>query len=385
MTQPTIMDCFDRITIPESNNETEKIVEDEIISENITSPIDDKEIIIDSNGIIKIIISNIIYKTWTVELIISLIIKFLKEKCPDSLMIYELNKIDITIINKRTDEIIPVEIQKTIVRKQSEERTNHFSHSMFEQSIRKQLEDNITNYGKCWLFIDSEYLRYLQSGICETNISIDMTWLVKLMRENTLKVFAIKYDGTVKELTTKDFDFLKIVSQTCVMSYDSDERVLNRNKLKMFKNVVLSYKFTQEEIDEFYKIFNNRANKKINSHAFFIKHGNDRCKLYGYILSSIGNLSNINQILDMNTYQDSNSITKFKQYTVRLGIFEDAGTYGHSNLIKFVDKFDICKYFPGYIRNKKQWDGYKDNNLTHSTFTMIANGSLKQNKTMMDY
>ena len=380
--QLTVMELFDRMDLPESNRETKEIVEDEIIYKDAITLVT-KEIITNLSGIVEVTINSITYKTWIVELIKPFIIKFLEHRYLDSLIISELNNIDITVISKKTDEIIPSEIQKTVINKKSLTRTNSFHHSHFEGAMRKQITDNIENYDKCLLFIDSEYLRYLQSGDVKNNTSIDMTWLVKYMKENKLEVFAIKYDGTVTKLTTKDFDFLKEMSQICTFGHENDERILNRNKLKIFRNVVLGNSFDQKEIDDFYKSFNKRIEKNIqNSASFFIKYGNERCKLYGYISQAIGDLKNTNSILNMNCLD-----IKHKQSILYLGIFDVVHSYGNckGNIINFIDKFDICKYFPGYLRNKEQWDGYKGNNLTHSTFIMIANGSLKQNKTMMNY
>ncbi len=333
----------------------------------------------EESDIVEITINDITYRTWTIRLIKPLILKFLKEKIDDILLIPEINRIDIIIINKKTYEIIPVEMQKSVT------RIGGFSHAKFEDYIRRQLEDNIENYGKCWFFFDSEYLRSIQNGNVGKSTSVDLTWLVKLMKENTLKVFAIKYDGTVRELTTKDFDFLKDVSQSCEIGYDNDERVLNRNKLKIFANIMIGYNFTQEEIDKFYNEFNNNNDKKQRCTPFFIKSNNERCKLYGIILRSIWELEIINNILDMNIKDNNTNYRNTKQDLSIIKIFEVIGTHGRGNLVRFVDKFDICKYFPGYIRNKVQWDGYKGNNLTYSTFTMIVNGSLKQHKTMIDY
>lgn len=333
------------------------------------------------NGFIEVKYGNETYKSWKVEFIRSFIYKFIKEKYPDSLIIHELNKIDLVIIDKKTENQIPVEIQKSTIAKSGNNYI--FKHSPFEQLIRKQIEDNIENYELCWFFFDSEYHRYLQSDSIRKYISIDLTWLVKLMKEVKLKVFTIKYDGFVKELTTKDFDFLKNISQTCVIGYDNDERVLNRNKLKIYSNEAFGYKFTQKEIDTFYTEISNtnhENDKGLSCAKFFEKYGNDRCKLYGKLLHSIGNLNRINKMLDM----DGNNLSA-KEDSVCLGIFKVNGTFGKGNLVEFVDKFGICKYFPGYLRNKEQWESYRGTNLDHNTFVQIVTGALKFSKIIGDY
>ena len=320
------------------------------------------------DGIIEVKYRNEIYKTWKVKFIKPFVIKFLKEKRPYSLIAPEIDKIDTTVFDNETDDIIPVEIQKTSL------SNRKFNHTDFERAIRKQIEANIKYSGKCWFFFDSEYLRYLQSNNLSSGSDIDMAWFVELMKENKLKAFTIRYDGLVKELIIKDFDYIKL---------SEDQITLYTNKLKIYRNVMLNYKFTQEEIDKYLVDFNDNhdINDGLSKHC--TKSIDDRCKLYGNILYAIGNLNGINNILNMN-YCNINH-NHDKSNTIIFGIFDVVGIHKQAYLIRFVDKFDICKYFPGYIRNREQWNGYKGNNLTHSTFTMIANGSLKHQKSMMDF
>ncbi len=330
---------------------------------------EDIEQINEIDGIIEVKYGNEIYKTWKVEFIKPFIIKFLKEINPNSLISPEIDKIDITIFNNKIDKITPVEIQKTSL------SLRKFNHTDFERAIRKQVETNIKYFGVCWFFFDSEYLRYLQNNNLSTGSDIDMTWFVKLMQDNTLKAFTIKYDGLVNELTIKDFDYIKLSEY---------QITLYTNKLKIYRNVVFGYKFNQEEIDKYLNDFNINYDKNKNGLSrHCIKNINDdKCKLYGKILYFIGNLSNINKMLDMNYNFNHDHV---KEGAIIFGIFEVVGIHKQANLIKFVDKFDICKYFPGYLRNKEQWESYRNSNLTHETFTMITNGSLKFNKTMLDF
>ncbi len=354
----------------------------------ITEEIDTKDSKIEKyntkkNETIEIKYGNEIYITWKVEFIIPLVKRFLKEKHPKSLISRGINKIDFIIFNTMTDELIPVEIQKTII---SSNKNKSFLHTHFENVIRKQLEENIETYRLCWFFFDAEYLRYLQSGnIKGTNASIDMMWIVKLMKEEKLKVFSVRYDGEVKELTTKDFDFLKDVSQTCPLGYENDERVLERNKLKIFYNVIKGYNFTQEEINKFENDFDNRYNKKekLDSSRFFVKYGNERCKIYGYIIQSTGSLPGINNIMNMN---NNDGINKF--LSVQLGIFEIIGNHirgRDGNHMRFIDRFNICQYFPGYIRREKCWLTYKGREMDGDTFSNMCRGMYKNSNTLDDY
>ena len=327
-----------------------------------------------SNGIIEIKHKNEIYKIWSTKLIKPFLTNFLMEKCPDSLIAPELNKIDFTVIYKNTYEIIPIELQRTTIIKHSNGNID-FAHSDFEKSIRKQIDEVIRDYDKCWFFFDAEYLRYLQSGNIGKNINLDMTWLIEHMKNGKLKTFEIRYNGEVRELTITDFDFLKL---------SEDEIILNKNKLKIYRNVLLGYNFTQYEIDNFYKEFDNRLDKSISTSAdFFIISNNERCKIFGNIKYAIGKLNSINRCLDMNTDNPND-----KLYAVHIKIFEFIGNYAsgtRGNHAKFIDKFDICKYFPGYLRQEKHWLTYKGNEMDGRTFSNMCRGWYKNAKTMMDF
>lgn len=349
MKQSIVMDLFDKMENKELNNEIKKIEEDKVTSEN-ENVSDIKEIMTNLNGIVEVRYGDKIYKIWKVKFIRPLIKKILKEKYLYSLVVRELNGVDLTIIDRNTPSRMPVEIQKAPITSDGK-----FAHTVFEGSIRSQIDINIEIYNKCWLFMDSEYLRYLQSGDVPKNTSIDMTWLVKLMREDKLKIFSIKYDGIVKELITKDFDFLKDISQICAIGCDNDERILTKNKVEIYNNVVLGYNFTQEEIFQFENDFDNyNKNEVKGSQEYFIKNGNERCKLYGYILSAIKTLPTINNILSCKMENKKSYI----YYSVIIGLFHQNEFHGNNNYarIQFIDKFNVARYFPGYLRNKEMWD-----------------------------
>jgi len=378
MTQPIIKELFDEISNSKLNDEKEKFVEDEITREN------NNEQINELNGIIEVKYKNKTYKIWKVEFIRPFIYKFLKEKYPDSLIVRELNNIDIILFDNILKNKIPIEIQKTPI---TEIKT--FKNSTFEGLMRKQIEDNIETYNKCWIFIDLQYLSYLQSGNVGKTTSINMTWIIKLMKEKDFKVFAIKYDGTVKELTTKDFDFLKDLSQISEIGYDNDERILNRNKLEIYYNVINGYNFTQEEISQFENEFDNRTDESINSSEYFMKNDNKKCRLYGYILDALGRLSNMNNNLDCKSNKNIRILS-----AVTLGLFyqnEFSGQNNHAT-IQFVDKFNVAQYFPGYIRNKQLWNYCKRKQriFPMDQFRGIIEGTfnyefLKKQSTMEDF
>ena len=251
------------------------------------------------------------------------------------------------------------------------------NYSGWENEIRRQIEQNIVNHGKCWFFFDSELLRAMKNS--GKNTSINMDWFRKYMKEEKLKVFTISYDGTIEEKVYKDFDFLSEISQTCKISAETDDMILNKNKLKIYANVVKGYGFTQEEIDKFesdyekYCKTNNIDDIDKNDHKsrFLVRQTDEMSRLYGHILDSIGNLPVINQLL--NEEYDKNHQRRSKMGAKILGVFDVEGST-HKIITKFVDRFDICKYFPGYLRNKKTWDKLKGRNLNIRQFDSVVTG-----------
>ena len=93
--------------------------------------------------------------------------------------------------------------------------------------------------------------------------------------------------------------------------------------------------------------------------------------MYGQILHALDDLSKINKILCRKiggTFKD------FRKYTAKiLGIFDTSGK-GSYVIAKFVDRFDICKYFPGYLKNKEIWEKSRRFNLNARQFENIVTG-----------
>ncbi|MDD2702346.1 MAG: hypothetical protein PHH36_14075 [Sideroxydans sp.] len=280
------------------------------------------------------------------------IIKHLKAKFPGSLILREFNKIDLVVLK----EELPVEIQSAQMVK-----GKILSHAEFEDCIRRQLEDNIENYGRCWFFFDSEYYRYLNEYA--KNVSMNLDWFTKYVKEDKLKVLTVRYDGLIKELCYEDLKFIRKLSNTCNIEYNDDERILNRNKITIMNNVLSGYKFTQEEIDRFIKEFDESDKSEITDCRTYLRSNkvDNRKRLYGDVLIAVTNLEGINKILDMKVDYTANS----KQYGAYIGIFETVGIAAGSRT-RFVDRFDICQYFPGYIRTKDKWNRIKDGHYTDS-------------------
>lgn len=287
------------------------------------------------------------------------------------LIFRELNQIDLSI----PEENLPIEVQATYVQTVDPEY-NGPQYSHFEQSIEKQINQNITSYGICWFFFDSELLRAMKSA--GRGMSINMVWFRNYMKEGKLKVFTVIYKGIIEEKLYNDFDFLSDMSQTCKINAESDDMILNQNKMKIFANVVKGYGFTQNEIDKFYDDWREYCDtNKINNIdrndrfiTFLRKRKDERVRLYGNVLNAIGDLYSINDILGLKNYE-----SKAKSNASMLGIF-DTGTIGSNNATtKFIDRFNVCQYFPGYVRNKEMWDKLKGHSLNPRQFErIIKNG-----------
>lgn len=333
--------------------------------DNMTNNIDN------DNGIIRRNANGEEYTFWThANFIKPYIINFLKGRFPGKLIVRELNQIDLTV----PEENLPIEVQATTVMRT---QNNQPMYSHFEQSIEKQINQNIGNCGKCWFFFDSELLRAMINA--GRGMSINMVWFRMFMKEEKLKVFTVRYDGIIEEKQYNDFDFLANMSQTCSMAAETDDMILNRNKMKIYVNVVRGYDFEQNEIDKLYDNWreycelNNidDTDKNDNFTTFNKKQKDKRTKLYGYILNAMSNLPAINDILGLENYE-----YHAKPPAIKLGIYDIDGLYGSSNTItRFVDRFNICQYFPGYLRNKEMWDKLKGHSLNPRQFErIIKNG-----------
>jgi len=330
------------------------------------------------NGIANITINGIKYTVWTYANVVRKYVREdLKKRFPGRIIAREINSIDYTIPELN----LPVEIQATIVA----HVPAHIKYSAWENSIRKQIEQNIISSGRCLFYFDSELLRAMQNAATEsynTNISINMDWFRKYIKEEKLQVLTISHDGIVNPKEYKDFDFLAKISQTCPIAAEEDDLMLNRNKMKMYANVVKGYGFTPEEIEKIEDNFEkychenycriNKDDKMYNFRTFLLKNGDERSKLYGQILYALDDLSRINNILcrkiDPSTYKD------FRKYTAKiLGIFDISGK-GSYSIVKFIDKFDICKYFPGYLRNREIWEKSRRFGLNTRQFENVITG-----------
>lgn len=272
--------------------------------------------------------------------------KFLINQFPNSYIEHEVNDIDIIV----SGENLPVEIQSTPATKWG------VGTSSFEKNIQKQIKENIETYERCWFFFDSEFLKHLQNPDIHRKTSMSMDWFRKYMKENVLKVFTVRYDGIIKEINYKDLDFLSNISTTCDVGYDNDLRILNRNKIRIYDGVCRGYKFTQNEISKFHYDF-IKSGLKGDFKKYLYKHENARARLYARILHGIaGYLEAVNCILDLHV--EDVDMQHEKYYISVFGLF-NMEKRSRGSLATFLDKFDIAKYFPGYMRNVETWNTLK--------------------------
>lgn len=324
---------------------------------------------IENTSIVKCILNGEEYIFWRrAEYVKDYIDQYLRQRFCGKLVIRELNQIDFTI----PEENIPIEVQSTPI----DSTTNLPSYSHFETSIEKQIRQNISMYDICYFFFDSELLRAMKSRLSRSNVSVNMDWFRKFMKEKKLIVFIVRYDGIINEIKYNDFDFLSTLSRTCNIAAETDDVILDKNKLKIFANVVRGYSFTQVEIDTFRNDWRkyceqnklDEIEKNDSFSRFLTKHEHNRYRLYGSILGGIGYLPSINDILRLK-YRD-----RFGKYFGSvLGIFSIKG-YGKTSVIRFVDEFNVCQYFPGYMRNKEAWNKLKGLSLNSRQFYNVSAG-----------
>ena len=313
-----------------------------------------------SNGIVK----KGDYTFWTHRFVVNdFILDFLKNRFPDSLIWPEFNKLDFFVINQG----LPVEIQTTTMHSAGTP-----SHTGFEGKIQHQLTQNIEIYGKCWLFMDADYLKYLQTDV-RCNISVNLDWMYKFIDKEKLNVLTITYDGIIEERSSKDFEFIKGISRTCELGKDSDKRILERNKWKIVKNIYNEIGITTEYINGLYDEF-QKANEGNKFRSWLSKRG-DKERRIANVIHASGNLENINTMFDMNHTEKGNSSIAHVEY---LGLVKIVYGTKQSVVKQFVDIYDVAQYFPGYMRNKESWDYLKESNtrLDVRRFDAIIRGKV---------
>ncbi len=329
-------------------------------------------------------------KYWYAKEVTQHIIKFLQKIFPQSIIVREFDKIDIIVL----DENLPVELQATSLTKNLNKNYVNVRMSTFEDNIRRQIEQNIETSGRCWFFFDEKLLRYLNDSSIK-KISINLDWLYQLWKVEKVRIFTITYNGTIKEMTKEDWKFLPKMSQTCKLSVDNDYRMLQKNKVKIFYNTLKSLKFTTEEITNMYNSFTTKDDRKKYYSKFenyLNRSGSTKREiLYADVIGSTHHIVKLNKALHGNI-EDENIDRHLVQHGTILGLFEknDIHTNSVQLRIRFSDKYNVAKYFPGYIKNKEMWDYLKTRWLDRSEFYGIVTGTyqytlIKKQSTIADY
>jgi len=317
-------------------------------------------------------------KYWIAEEIISYIIEYLKKIFPGSIIVREFNDVDIMVLN----ENLPVELQaghENIIK-------SYVRVAAFEDHIRRQIEQNIEISGRMWFFFDEMFLRNLNNSSSKL-ISTNLRWLYELWLCEKIKIFTITHNGIIREMVKEDWNFL---SKIC---HEDEYISLQKNIPIMIRNVLRASDFTTKEINNMYNLFLTRNNEKDKGFQQYLRRKNstEREVLYSNILYSIKSINVLNDCMYCNT-KDENIRGELINNGTILGLFERNDVKSGSQLlrIRFSDKYDIAKYFPGYITNMKMWNYLKTRWLKRNEFYGIIRGEyhyslIKKQSTMTDY
>jgi len=304
------------------------------------------------DGMTKIIFGENEYIFWNkAKIVLPLIYEFLKTNFPDHLILPELNHIDFVVL----EENLPVEVQSTIILGSKKKEKKHLAHSYFEQMIEKQIKQNIERYGKCWFFFDSEKLRYLKSET-SSSIRLNFKWFVKYVQDGLLKVFIVSHDGQIKDVSYEDLKFLN----------NFENSIVGGNKIKIISQVLYGYGYTTTEIREFRNEKRQNEDKTAFQTWLKKKEHPQRKKILGYILQSMSELNYIDDFL-------------FRKRTDWKRVYSPAPFLGilkkENNLWSLEDRYDIIRYFPGYLENKLFWNKIKNKKyLTEDFLNIIYEG-----------
>lgn len=219
------------------------------------------------------------------------------------------------------------------------------------------------------------------------NISLNIDWLYQLWKSEKIKIFTITYDGVIREMSKDDWNFLSKVSYN-----DTD---VQKNKASIFCNILKVYGFTTEEFTDLYNPYRSIKDKIYNDFESYLrrKDSTQREIQYANIIKSMRGITNI----DNSLYGNIDQILFSKganviQDSVMLCLFERNDVNPHSNQMRihFSDKYNIAKYFPGYVKNKELWDYLKTRWLNKNEFYGVVNGSytyklIKQQSTLEEF
>ncbi len=291
---------------------------------------------------------------WYPEEVRPYIISYLKKFFPNSIIRQESNLVDILVLEN--NNATPVEIQRTYL---------HYGSPVinkFEDDTRRQIENNIDIYNKCWFFLDEKFLNHLKTSTSKS-ISLNMKWCYVFYKEGKMKMFSINKEGLIKELKNEDIQiFLKFSLSN-----------IDKNKPRIEYNLLKWKKFSTDEMLDIYNKFRQNMDFSHLIQWCRRKGNTSREREYGEICQAHGNLNEINEILNC-TYKNISSI---KLDARNIGLFNRVG--GNSNdrhaRINFVDYANIAQYFDGYLKNKELWDYLRNYPIDAHQFYAIIRGN----------
>lgn len=226
-----------------------------------------------------------IFRFWTnVGVVFDYVWSYLLEKFPDDILLPEVDRIDIMNLTKN----IPIEIQSTIINHNTSRKRVFISHSNFFSHVKNQLHMNINKYGKCWFFFDWEYYDYIIDGIGNDSI-LNLYELFGLYDSDSLKVFIVRYNGEIKELTPNhDMPILNM-----------DEEMLEKNRMKILNDVLKNHRFTSSEIKKYRDMYFKEVHESDRFWMWLLtKRDDDRAILLSHIIQIQRRLREINMLLD---------------------------------------------------------------------------------------
>lgn len=297
-----------------------------------------------------------IYRYWKVEEIRPHIIKYLKEKFPDSIIEREFNNVDIMVHGPN----IPIEIQKTNLAVDGSPMITDF-----ENSIRNQIEQNIEISGECWLFFDAKLLNFLQNSF-NRSISLNMDWLFQFFKTGKLRLFIITIDGIIRELEDNDFEFIKRLSNTCKLNKDEEFRILQKNKSKIAYRVYRGHGFTTDDINGWYDEYEKNTEGLKFLQWLRIREG--KRKELAVIKSALSNIMAINEMLKCES-KDYSGVN----HASYLRIIEGNGREKNSR-IRCSDNDNILECFPGYFIKQELWDYWRTHTVNQRIFSATIKG-----------
>lgn len=310
------------------------------------------------------------YNFWISDDVRPYILEFVKKKFPNKFVLEEFDQVDIFVL----EEGLPIEIQSVGHQTKGKIRLEGPRVATFEDNIRRQIDANLSTYGKCWLFFDALLLEYLQNANTR-HYSINLDWLYQYMKSGKMNIFTITSDGIIRELSDDDFSFLPDMSLTCGRSEEEDFRILRKNRPNIILNILKGHKFTVEETDHIYSLF--KSNEEYSSFcAWSTRKENgrtDRELEYGYIRDL--RIEHINNVLDCMIGYTHKSDGQPRSSRSLLYMLLVSGLFERKNdRIYFVDVCNVAQYFPAYIRKKELWDFLREHGVNEKTFNAIIRG-----------